>query len=45
MRKYLPAAILIVIALVLIIVGIILQQPDSVLHKAIRICMECVGLG
>lgn len=45
MRKYLPAAILIVLAIVLIVIGIILQQPDSVLHKAIRICMECVGLG
>ncbi|MBO4580127.1 MAG: hypothetical protein J5715_08250 [Clostridiales bacterium] len=45
MRKYLPAAILIVLAIVLIVIGIFLQQPDSVLHKAIRICMECVGLG
>ena len=45
MRKKLPAVILIVIAVLLITVGIILQQPESVLAKAVQICMECIGLG
>ncbi len=31
--------------IVLIAVGCILGQPDSVLVKAIRICLECVGIG
>lgn len=31
--------------IVLIAVGCILGQPDSVLAKAIRICLECVGIG
>ncbi len=45
MKRYLPAVILITAAVLLIVIGIILQQPESVLNKAVRICMECVGLG
>lgn len=45
MKRYLPAVCLIVLAAGLIAVGIIMQQPESILHKAVRICMECVGLG
>lgn len=36
---------LIVVAVLLILVGIICKQPESVLAKAVRICMECVGIG
>ncbi|MCR5530122.1 MAG: thioredoxin [Saccharofermentans sp.] len=45
MRRNLPAILLIVIAAVLVVVGILMHQPESVLHKAVRICMECIGLG
>lgn len=45
MRRNLPAILLIVLAIFLVVTGILLQQPESVLHKAVRICMECIGLG
>ncbi|SEW16827.1 hypothetical protein SAMN05216413_1359 [Ruminococcaceae bacterium KH2T8] len=45
MKRNLTAILLIVCAAVLIIVGISMHQPESVLHKAVRICMECIGLG
>ena len=45
MKRYLPAVILITAAVLLIVIGILLQQHESVLNKAVRICMECVGLG
>ena len=45
MRRHIPAILLIVLAAALVVVGILMQQPDSVLHKAVRICMECIGLG
>ena len=38
-------ALLLLLAAVLIIVGILAGQPDSVLAKAVRICLECVGIG
>ena len=44
MKRYLPAVILITAAVLLIVIGILLQH-ESVLNKAVRICMECVGLG
>lgn len=45
MRKNLITFSLIAIGIVLIIVGIVLKQPDSVLSKAAKICMECIGIG
>ena len=45
MKKYIWPVVLIVVAVVLIAVGIMLNQPADVLHKAAKICMECVGLG
>lgn len=45
MRKRIITFSLIGIGIILIIVGIALKQPDSVLAKAARICMECVGIG
>ena len=29
----------------MIVIGIVLTQPSSVLAKAVRICMECIGIG
>ncbi|MCR4703601.1 MAG: hypothetical protein K5665_08070 [Saccharofermentans sp.] len=45
MKRYIPAVILILLAVALIVTGILTDQHISVLHKAVRICMECVGLG
>ncbi|MCR5310147.1 MAG: thioredoxin [Lachnospiraceae bacterium] len=33
------------VGILLVITGVILKQPSAVLAKAIRICMECIGLG
>ena len=35
----------ILLALAMIGYGLIKKQKKSVLNKAVRICMECVGLG
>jgi len=39
------AFILIAAAVALIVAGVIMHQHEDVLHKAVRICMECVGIG
>ena len=44
-KKYLPTILLIIAAVGLIVVGIALKQPQSVLEKAVKICMECIGIG
>ena len=36
---------LLVVSLVLIVTGTILGEPDTVLNKAINVCMECIGIG
>ena len=45
MRKHIITISLIAAGIILILVGIALKQPESVLSKAARICMECVGIG
>lgn len=45
MKKNLPAAVTLALAAVLIVIGTAQQQPAQVLAKAIRVCMECVGIG
>ncbi|MBQ6239043.1 MAG: thioredoxin [Firmicutes bacterium] len=37
--------IILAAGILLIAVGCMLGQPDSVLAKAARICLECVGIG
>lgn len=36
---------MLIVGLVLIVAGIIAGEHQVVLEKAIRICMECVGIG
>ena len=45
MKKNLPAWLTLAAALALIVLGIVQKQPAQVLAKALRVCMECVGIG
>ena len=45
MKKNLPAWLTILAAGALSAFGIAQNQPAQVLSKAIRVCMECVGIG
>ncbi|MBQ6453759.1 MAG: thioredoxin [Coriobacteriales bacterium] len=42
-RWVLPATLLLAVGLV--VTGVVLDQPQDVLAKAIRICLECIGIG
>ncbi|MBQ0012338.1 MAG: hypothetical protein KBT07_06475 [Clostridiales bacterium] len=44
-RKWAVTVALLVIGLILIAIGIDKKQEKSVMAKAVRICMECVGIG
>lgn len=44
-NKNIPALAVLVLAAAFIAGGIRLHQPGAVLAKAVRICMECVGIG
>ena len=43
-RRWLPAVFFIA-ALGTCVYGAVIGQAEDVLRKAIRICMECIGLG
>lgn len=45
MKKNLPAFLTLALAAVLIAIGVSKGQSAQVLAKAIRVCMECVGIG
>lgn len=45
MKGNIPALVLALAGAGLIAVGVALGQPGQVLMKAVRICMECVGIG
>ena len=36
---------LLVLSAVLIAAGVITGEPDTVLNKAAKVCMECIGIG
>ncbi len=43
-RKLLTIALLIA-SVVLICLGIAVNEPSTVLNKAVHVCMECIGIG
>ena len=44
-KKNIAAALLLLLGAGLILFGIYRGQVTSVFNKAIRICMECIGIG
>lgn len=36
---------LFVASVALIVAGVFMGEPDTVLGKAINVCMECIGIG
>ena len=45
MKKKVITLIVFAAGISLIIAGVVLKQPAMVMAKAVRICMECIGLG
>lgn len=43
-RNVITIAVL-VASIALVAVGVALGEPDTVLGKAINVCMECIGIG
>ncbi len=39
------AAVLLAASIALIVAGSATGEPDTVLGKAINVCMECIGIG
>jgi hypothetical protein len=44
-RRFIPALLLIAAGLVLVAVGMSRGEAGTVLARAIRICLECIGIG
>jgi len=45
LSKKWPARLAIAIGGAMLLVGITLGQPGAVMAKAIRVCLECIGIG
>ncbi len=43
--KNIPGIIAVAVSAVLITAGLLLGQYSQVLTKAIRVCLECIGIG
>lgn len=44
-KKYVLQLVLLVVGVVLLSFGALRGEADTVLAKAIRLCLECVGIG
>ena len=45
LKSALPTAALLIVSVVMIFIGAAQGQAAQVLAKAVRICLECVGIG
>jgi len=45
MKKKILSASILGISAVLIVIGILSKQNIEVFNKAVRVCLECVGIG
>jgi len=45
MKKKIICGCLLVLSAAMITAGVMQNQPDSVYSKAVRVCLECVGIG
>lgn len=43
-RNMITAALL-AVSIALVVAGVMTGEPDTVLNKAINVCMECIGIG
>lgn len=37
--------VLLVVSVAMIVAGVVTGEPETVLSKAINVCMECIGIG
>ena len=44
-KEKFAAVIILIVSIVLIVAGIALGDHEDVMSKAVRICMECIGIG
>ncbi|MEG0767219.1 MAG: CD1871A family CXXC motif-containing protein [Clostridia bacterium] len=44
-RRNLPALLLLLCGAACIVAGIYRREVDTILRKAIKLCLECVGIG
>lgn len=44
-KKYVLQLVLLVVGVAMLSVGALRGEADTVLAKAIRLCLECVGIG
>ena len=45
MKQRYKTILILILAVALIVAGVIDGQNEQVLEKAVRICMECIGIG
>jgi hypothetical protein len=45
MRRYGAAVILVMLGVAFLAIGVWRGEAETVLRKAVNICMECIGLG
>lgn len=45
MKRNIPSILFLSAAIVLIAIGVLQGQDLSVMQKATRICLECIGIG
>lgn len=44
-KRYAMGTVILIAAVALIVCGVVRDEPATVLQKAVRICMECIGIG